>query len=299
MNWLLRVKHFRFLQSSPRPYQKIVQPPPADKTPHATRSADGIYPTKPSRRKKRSSPLISISVIIPTLREAQNIPHLLHRLAQVREANGLDLEVLLLDDDSRDGSVEAVKAAGYSWASIIVRKSEPGLSQSVVEGLSLAKHPILVCMDGDLSHPPEAIPRLLDALERGFPFVLGSRYVAGGSTDDRWGWLRWFGSRLATWLVRPITDLKDPMAGFFAIRKTDFDNARDLNPMGYKIALELIVKCDFKSVAEVPICFSDRVRGQSKLGLRQQLLYVRHVGGLYLYSLTHRRLRRSHINQIP
>jgi dolichol-phosphate mannosyltransferase len=73
------------------------------------------------------------------------------------------------------------------------------------------------------------------------------------------------------------------MSGFFALRKTDFEAARDLNPIGYKIALELIVKCGFENVGEVPIHFADRVHGESKLTLKQQLLYIQHLRRLYLY----------------
>ena len=124
------------------------------------------------------------------------------------------------------------------------------------------------------------------ALSSGQEIVLGSRYVPGGSTDDDWGVLRWLNSRVATLMARPLTAVRDPMSGFFALRKADFDAARDLNPVGYKIALELIVKCGFENVGEVPIAFSDRVYGESKLTFRQQLLYLQHVRRLYLHKFS-------------
>jgi dolichol-phosphate mannosyltransferase len=103
--------------------------------------------------------------------------------------------------------------------------------------------------------------------------VIGSRYVPGGSTSDDWGIFRWLNSRVATLLARPLTNVKDPMSGFFALRKSDFEQARDLNPVGYKykIALVLIVKCGFENVGEIPIGFIDRVYGESKLTLKEQL----------------------------
>ena len=227
-----------------------------------------------------------ISVIIPTFREAENIPHVLKRLAALRRERGIDLEVIFADDNSRDGSVEAVEASGLDWARILVRTENPGLSAAVIDGFRAAKHPILVCMDCDLSHPPEKIPQMVLALSAGQEFVIGSRYVPGGSTDDDWGLFRWLNSRIATILARPLTSIKDPMSGFFALRRADFDKARDLNPVGYKIALELIVKCGFQNVAEIPIRFTDRVHGESKLTLKEQLKYIKHLRRLYLYRFS-------------
>lgn len=230
--------------------------------------------------------LSGISIIVPTYREVENIPHLIARIDALRRAYGITLELLFLDDNSRDGSVEAVAAAGFDWARIIVRTSDRGLSPAVLDGFRQARHPVLVCMDCDLSHPPERIPQMVLALESGQQFVLGSRYVAGGSTDDDWGMFRWINSRIATLMARPLTDVKDPMSGFFALRRADFLKARDLNPVGYKIALELIVKCGFTNVAEVPIAFADRRFGESKLTFREQLKYLQHIRRLYLYRFS-------------
>lgn len=227
--------------------------------------------------------IAGISIIVPTYREAENIPLLLARIDAVRRAHDLTVEVIFVDDDSGDGSVEAVTASGHDWARIIVRTAGRGLSPAVIEGFRAARHPVLVCMDCDLSHPPEKIPQLVLGLNAGQQFMIGSRYVPGGSTDDDWGFLRWLNSRIATLLARPLTQIRDPMSGFFALRKSDFDRARDLNPVGYKIALELIVKCGFENVGEVPIRFADRVHGESKLTLTEQLKYIQHLRRLYLY----------------
>ncbi len=228
--------------------------------------------------------LCPVSIIVPTYREAENIPPLLERLDRLRAEHDLELEVLLMDDDSRDGSVEVVQESGFEWARIVVRTKDRGLSPAVVDGLNLARHPVIVVMDADLSHPPEKIPDLILALESGQQFVIGSRYVPGGSTDDNWGFFRWLNSRVATLLARPLTDAYDPMAGFFAFRKSDLCRARYLNPVGYKIGLEVIVKCGLENVGEVPIRFVDRVRGESKLTFREQLKYLQHLRRLYIYK---------------
>ncbi|MBL3551707.1 glycosyltransferase [Rhodovulum sulfidophilum] len=224
-----------------------------------------------------------ISVIVPTYREAENIPHLLVELDRLRREYDVTLEVLFMDDDSRDGSVEAVAASGFDWARIIVRTGDRGLSRAVIDGFRAARHPVLICMDCDLSHPVDAIPQMILGLASGQQFAIGSRYVPGGSTDDDWGLFRWLNSVVATLLARPLTKVRDPMSGFFALRKADFDAAQGLNPVGYKIALELIVKCRMENVGEVPIDFSDRRFGESKLTLKEQLKYIQHLRRLYLF----------------
>ncbi|MEL6959397.1 MAG: glycosyltransferase family 2 protein [Pseudomonadota bacterium] len=227
-----------------------------------------------------------ISIIVPTYREAENIPHLLERIDQVRQAHGLTLEVLFMDDNSHDGSVEAVEASGFDWARIIVREEDRGLSPAVIDGFKAARYPVLVCMDCDLSHPPEVLPKLVLGLHSGQQMVIGSRYVPGGSTDDDWGFFRWLNSLVATIMARPLTIVRDPMSGLFALRKSDFDSTRGLNPVGYKVALELIVKCRFANVGEIPIHFTDRQFGESKMTLREQLKYLQHLRRLYMFRFS-------------
>ncbi len=225
-----------------------------------------------------------VSIIIPTYQEAENIPIILKRIEALRTRYALTLEVLLMDDDSQDASREVVEASGYDWARMIVRTEDPGLSQAVIDGMRRARYPVLVCMDCDLSHPPEQIPQMILALSAGQQMVVGSRYVSGGTTDDNWSYFRYMVSAVATLLARPLTSLHDPMSGYFVLRKADFDRAQNLNPVGYKIALELIVKCGFDNVGEVPIHFTDRVFGESKMTLREQINYLRHLRRLYLFK---------------
>jgi dolichol-phosphate mannosyltransferase len=146
---------------------------------------------------------------------------------------------------------------------LLVRTADHGLSRAVLDGLRRATGDVLVCMDADLSHPPEAIPAMLAKLREGADFVIGSRYAEGGSTAHDWGFLRWINSRVATWLARPLTHVRDPMSGFFALRRQTFEAGRDFNPIGYKIGLELIVKCGCERVVEIPIHFADRRFGSA------------------------------------
>ena len=227
--------------------------------------------------------LPSITIVVPTFEEAKNLPALIDRIAKVREDRGFTIDVLIMDDNSRDGSVELIAARQEEWVQLIVRTAARGLSQAALDGLQRARGDILVCMDADLSHPPEALPEMLRALENGADFVIGSRYIAGGSTDDG-GILRWLNSRAATLLAWPLTSVSDPMAGFFALRRSTFDNGVDFNPVGYKIGLELMIKCGCERAVEVPIHFEHRRFGDSKLTVKQQLLYLEHLRRLYTFK---------------
>ncbi|WP_435009713.1 glycosyltransferase [Tundrisphaera lichenicola] len=231
--------------------------------------------------------LTPVSIVVPTYRESESLPHLLERIEALRIDHDLTLELLVMDDNSADGSVELIRESGHDWARIVVRDGPRGLSPAVLDGIKLARYPVVVVMDADLSHPPEKIPDMILALASGQQFVIGSRYVPGGSTDDHWGFFRWLNSRVATLLASPLTDARDPMAGFFAFRRHELDRALYLNPVGYKIGLELIVKCGLENVGEVPIAFTDRRFGQSKLSFKEQLRYLQHLRRLYTYKFAY------------
>jgi dolichol-phosphate mannosyltransferase len=235
-----------------------------------------------------------LSVVVPTYREAENLRLLVPAVARAIADTGRSGEIVVVDDDSPDDTpaVCADLARQYPLR-LLVRKHERGLATAVLHGLRQSAGEVLVVMDADLSHPPEKVPELLAALEAGAEFVIGSRYVPGAHTDEDWGWFRRLNSRVATALARGFTSARDPMAGFFALRRSTFLAARDLDPIGYKIALELIVKCGCRTVVEVPIAFRNRVKGESKLNLREQINYLRHLRRLYAYKWRHAPRPRS------
>jgi dolichol-phosphate mannosyltransferase len=231
------------------------------------------------------SPLPATSIVVPTFREAEALPDLIDRVARVRAEDDSLRELVIVDDDSRDGTEELLAKRPEPWLKLIVRKRDRGLSQAVLEGLRAARGDILVVMDADLSHPPEVIANMQQAIVNGADFVVGSRYVPGASTADDWGLFRFLNSRIATLLARPLTTISDPMSGFFAMPRAVFERAHEPSPLGYKIGLELLVRCDCRNVKEIPIHFANRTRGESKLTAKQQLLYVRHLARLYRYKL--------------
>ncbi|TVR99590.1 MAG: glycosyltransferase family 2 protein [Rhodospirillales bacterium] len=239
------------------------------------------------QRDPSSTRFPTVSVVVPTFRERDNLEPLITRIEAALADSFPDYEIVIVDDDSGDGT-EALIAALQDRGSpvrLIVRRTERGLSSAVLRGFEEANGAYLVCMDADLSHPPEALPEMLAPLIDGrAEFTIGSRYVAGGSIDGDWGLFRWLNSKVATVLARPFTRVRDPMSGCFAMPRTVFARARDLNPVGYKIGLELLVKCECRTVEEVPIHFADRQAGESKLSIREQFNYGRHIKRLFDYK---------------
>ena len=227
----------------------------------------------------------AVSIVAPTFRESENIAALAERIDAALSSRGIEWELILSDDDSDDGSeAAAAELAKRLPVRLEVRRERPrDLSLSVLRGIRLARFDRLVVMDADLSHAPEFITNLLDALNGDCDMVVGSRYLAGGRFERNWGPWRFLNSRLATLLALPLVDCTDPMSGFFAINRRALPDPENLHPIGYKIALELMVRGRLR-VRESPIGFSGRNQGSSKMNWRQQLNYLRHLHRLYLYK---------------
>ncbi len=230
---------------------------------------------------------VEVSVIVPTYCEADNLPVLVPQICKALRQANIRGEIVIVDDNSQDDTQRVCDELARDYpVRLIVRRTERGLSSAVLHGMQQAKGTTLVVMDADLSHPPKKIPELVETLKTGgADFVIGSRYVRGGGTDDDWGVFRWLNSKVATLLALPLTRARDPMAGFFAIRKSTLEEAESLDPIGYKIGLELIVKARCRNVREVPIQFRDRLHGESKLTLKEQFNYLRHLKRLYEFKL--------------
>jgi dolichol-phosphate mannosyltransferase len=229
--------------------------------------------------------MTELSVIVPAWNEAENLPLLVPRVAEALVDRSF--EILIVDDGSKDGTpaVCAELALKFPVRLLVRDPALHGLSGAVLDGIAATTGATIVVMDADLQHPPERIPALVDALDQGADFALGSRYVPGGSTDDHWTFFRKINSEVATALARPFAGkVRDPMSGFFALRRSTFDQAERLTPLGYKIALELMCKCKVARVQEVPIHFGLRTKGESKLTLKQQFRYLEHLSRLYDFT---------------
>lgn len=225
-----------------------------------------------------------LSVIIPTYNERENIPIIIPRLSSILKGQDIPFEILVMDDNSPDGTYEAVKEVSkeYPEAKCIVRKKNRGLSPSVMEGYARADGDVLLVMDADLSHPVEVVPDLYHAITKdGADVAVGSRHTKGGGVEN-WP----LGRRIISWgaslLARPLTRCSDPMSGFFAVRPSVIEGA-PLRAKGYKILLEVLVKGKWSNLAEVPITFRDREMGESKLGSKVIMNYLQHLFKLYLF----------------
>ncbi|HYE17477.1 MAG TPA: polyprenol monophosphomannose synthase [Tepidisphaeraceae bacterium] len=225
-----------------------------------------------------------LSIIVPTLNEAANLPELVRRIAAA--VGSTRHEILIVDDQSTDDTAAVCATLARTHpVTLISRQPKDGLSGAVLEGLARARGEYLLVMDADLQHPPEKIPDLLAPLEQDrADFVIGSRYVPGATTREGWGALRKLNSRAATLLARPFAGpTRDPMSGFFALRRSTYARGDCLTPLGYKIALELMCKCRVAKdrIAEIPIEFGLRHAGESKLSIKQQFRYLEHLSRLY------------------
>jgi len=228
---------------------------------------------------------VDASIIVPTYREAPNLPHLFDRLFSALQKAQIDAEVIIVDDNSRDGTVEIVGDHAEQFpVKVLVRTGERGLSSAVLAGFEEAHADRLVVMDADLQHPPESVPDLIGKLDDPrCDFVIGTRYAGSGGVEDDWPFVRRVVSRVATLMAKPLVPLSDPMSGFFALRREVWQRAQSLDPIGYKIALELYVKGRCRHPVEVPIRLAARVAGETKLSLRVQIRYIRHLWRLYRF----------------
>jgi dolichol-phosphate mannosyltransferase len=219
-----------------------------------------------------------LSVVIPTLDEADNIASLIKKVHKV-----CDAEIIVVDDNSKDGTSKIVKdlAKKDSKIRILVRRNKRGLSSAVLDGIKIASGNLICVMDADHSHPPELIPRMRKEMQNA-DFVLGSRYVKGGGIEN-WPFSRKIMSKFATLLAKPLVSVKDPMSGFFMFRKKIINGIK-LQPKGFKIALEILVKGKHKAVKEIPFVFKDRQAGKSKLGVETNIHYIGHLVKLYSYK---------------
>lgn len=235
-------------------------------------------------------PAPRLSLVIPTLNEAAGIVAFLDALLAVTAGMG-EVEVLVVDDASGDGTAALARERLGDAGRVIERRGPRSLAWSVIEGWERARGAVLGVMDADLSHPPELLPRLLGEIEAGgVDVALASRYARGGGTEG-WPRRRQLTSRFASSLARSLVSVQDPLSGYLLFRREVIEGVA-LHPIGWKIALEVLVRGRYAGVAEVPFVFRDRAYGASKLCSRVVLDYLRHLGRLRLHMLRKGRLRR-------
>jgi dolichol-phosphate mannosyltransferase len=239
-------------------------------------SAAELWPEKrampqPQEPKTSAWPGIAaeLCIVIPTLNERENIPLIVERLNRVLER--VAWEVIFVDDDSPDGTADAVRALARQQSNIrcLQRIDRRGLASACIEGMLASSAPYLAVMDGDLQHDEALLPRMFEKIKaERLDVVIASRHVVDGSIGN-FEASRVAISNFATRLSRLVVkaDLTDPMSGFFIIERSAFDGAmRRLSGQGFKILLDLFASTPRPfAFAELPLHFRERVHGESKL----------------------------------
>ncbi len=232
-----------------------------------------------------------VSIIIPTYNESKNIIDILETISKNLPKNILT-EAIVVDDNSPDGTGKVVdeylknlkKIANYT-IEIIHRKTKDGLGSAILNGIQHARGDTIVVMDSDFSHPPQIIPKLIESIKKyQYDIAIASRYIKGGKIHG-WSFKRKIMSKFATQIAKKGLgiDTKDPMSGFFAFKK-NIIKGLNIDAIGYKFLLEILVKTKDVNIKEIPYTFQNREFGSSKLGIKTVLDYYRSVWKLYRYG---------------
>lgn len=223
------------------------------------------------------------SIVVPTYNEAGGIERLLRSLGDLFQKNGLDGEIIVVDDNSPDGTGAIVdRLSAELPVRCLHRPGKLGLSSGVIDGWKYARPEsrALGAMDADFSHDIAILPRMVEALASGqYGLAIGSRYVKGGGITN-WPAKRIVTSKVACWLARPLTNVKDITSGYFLVKREALDGV-ELDPIGFKIGLEVVAKAHYDRALEVPYVFTDRIVGESKLNQKEIFNYLKQLRKLY------------------
>lgn len=223
--------------------------------------------------------MFNVSIIIPTYNEAKNLPFLTEEIFGLIDKDKIDLEIIFVDDNSPDGTgIVADNLSERYPVKVIHRQGKMGLGSAVVDGFNYSKRDILGVMDGDMSHDPSIVNNLIYFLEN-HDISIGSRFEVESSVDN-WNWWRKLVSCSGVFLARILTGAKDPLSGYFFVRR-DVINNLNITTKGYKILLEILVKGKYKKCKEIPYTFRMRKFSTSKLSYKEFLLFA---GQLIFYS---------------
>ncbi len=224
-----------------------------------------------------------LSLVIPTYKERDNIENIINILTGLLDAAiPNNYELIVVDDDSPDLTWQVAQSLIYDYPQLRVmrRQDERGLSSAVIRGWQAAKGRVLGVIDGDLQHPPEVLLQLLQKIENGADLALASRHVEGGGVSS-WSVVRRFlsrGAQVLGLIILPgvLGKVTDPMSGYFMVRRSAIAGAT-MNPVGYKILLEVIGRGNVREIAEVGYVFRERTEGESKVTWKQYVEYIQHL----------------------
>jgi len=216
-----------------------------------------------------------VSIIIPTYNEAKNIPFLLEEIFSYIPKEKYTIKIIIVDDNSPDGTGEIAKKLSEKYPLTVIHRSKKlGLGSAVREGFRILECDCVGVMDADLSHDPKILPQLLASLES-YDIAIGSRFEPGSEVDN-WTWGRKLLSYIGVFLARCITKVKDPLSGYFFLKKSVIDHI-ELTTVGYKILFEILVKGNYKKVIEIPFHFRSRTYSSSKLNRAEYKYFLKQI----------------------
>lgn len=223
-----------------------------------------------------------LSIVIPTYNEADNVGNLVNQVDYA--LRGIDYEVIFVDD-STDHTPEMIRRTQVENPRVRMehRTEEKGLATAVLKGFSLAEGDYIAVMDADLQHPPQILRPMYFALESGADFCVPSRFIPGGS-DGGLGPYRKLVSGVARYigkiLLPCLRHITDPTSGLFMFKKEVISGDCDLQPIGWKILIEVLALGSYHRVIEIPYKFQARPTGESKLSSKVTVEYIKQVFGL-------------------
>ncbi len=238
---------------------------------------------------------MKFSIVIPTYNEAGGIEKLIGTLDDVFRRNDLAGEIVVVDDNSPDGTGAIVdRLSAHFPVRCLHRPGKMGLSSGVIDGWRFARpdSEALGAIDADFSHDPQILPQLVQALESGrYGLAVGSRYVKGGGIRN-WPLRRKVTSLVACMLAWPLTPIRDITSGFILVKREAL-NGVALDPIGFKIGLEVATKARYGKALEVPYVFTDRVAGESKLNGKEIANYLTQLRRIYAARFAGRKRHAS------
>lgn len=226
---------------------------------------------------------LDVSIVLPTYKEAESLPVIVPNIIEVLRQAHLNGEIIIVDDNSPDNTANVGQRLAEQYpVRVLKREHERGLATAVIAGFKLSRAQVCVVMDADGSHPVSALPQMINmVLRKTADIVVGSRHIEGGGSIN-WPLFARFKSRFAALFAFGVSRMTDPTSGFMAIRRDIFDKL-ELDPIGWKIVLEIVVKAGAVKMKEVPIIFSDREHGESKQSLAVLWQYLTHCYKLYSF----------------
>ena len=235
--------------------------------------------------------MIKVSIIIPTYNEAKNLPFLVEEIFKSINKEKIDLELIIVDDNSPDdtGKIADDLSKMYSMQ-VIHREGKLGLGSAVREGFAHSSRDYLGVMDGDLSHDPKILNDLIECLDS-YDITVGSRFEVESSVE-KWNWRRKFISHSGVAAARVLTKIKDPLSGYFFMRRKVIDNIK-LSTKGYKILLEIMVKGNYGQFKEIPFTFRLRKYSVSKLNYKEYLLFLQQLIDYTIYKIFKKNARNK------